>query len=86
MKSNSVLLSEIGEFKNGLNFNKHDYGKGFPLINVKQLFQSRFATVENLLEIKRDFAKKIDGYFVKKGDLLFVRGSMVLKGAGNWQW
>jgi type I restriction enzyme S subunit len=83
LKSKSVLLSEIGEFKNGLNFNQNDYGLGFPIINVKQLYQSRFATMENLLEITSDFAKKIDGYFVERGDLLFVRGSMVPEGAGK---
>ena len=83
MKSKVVVLSEIGEFKNGLNFNQNDYGIGYPIINVKQLYQSRFATIENLLGIKSDFAKKIDGYFVEKGDLLFVRGSMVPEGAGK---
>ena len=82
MKS-KLKLSEIGEFKNGLNFNRNDYGVGYPIINVKQLYQSRFATTENLLGIKSDFSKKIDGYFVEKGDLLFVRGSMVPEGAGK---
>ncbi len=83
MKSKVVKLSEIGEFKNGLNFNQNDYGFGFPIINVKQLYQSRFATIKKLLEIKSDFAKKIEGYFVDTGDLLFVRGSMDPEGAGQ---
>ena len=33
--------------------------------------------------IKSDFNKNIESYFVKKGDLLFVRGSMVPEGAGQ---
>jgi type I restriction enzyme, S subunit len=83
LKSKTVLLSEIGEFKNGLNFNRNDYGTGYPIINVKQLYKSRFASTENLLGIKSDFNKNIESYFVKKGDLLFVRGSMVPEGAGQ---
>ncbi|KEQ56395.1 Type-1 restriction enzyme StySJI specificity protein [Marine Group I thaumarchaeote SCGC AAA799-N04] len=83
MKSKIVTLDELGEFKNGLNFNKYDYGEGYPIINVKQLYQSRFASTKNLLSIRKDFGKKIDNYTVKKGDLLFARGSMVAKGAGQ---
>lgn len=31
-------LGELGEFRNGVNFNRTDFGKGLPIINVKICF------------------------------------------------
>jgi hypothetical protein len=53
LKSGIYLeLGELGEFRNGVNFNSKDFGKGFPLINVKNLFRGRYATIDDLDEIK----------------------------------
>src|SRR3989344_5679282 len=62
-------LGDIGELKNGVNFNRNDFGEGFPIINVD--------------EIKRDTLKNPDNYFVKRGDLLFARSSLKHSGTGQ---
>lgn len=83
MKSKTYLLSDLGKFKNGLNFNRNDYGTTYPIINVKHLYNSRFTTSENLPKLSNKIKQNLTEYFVKKNDLLFARGSMVTSGAGQ---
>ena len=33
-----ISLGEIGSLKNGVNFNRSDFGDGYPVINVTNLF------------------------------------------------
>ena len=47
-KKYKVNLGKLGSFKNGANFNKSDYGNVYPVINVKNLFNGRFATINDL--------------------------------------
>lgn len=68
-----VNLGDIAEFKNGLNFNKDQYGQGVKYISVAD-FQDYFSVkTENLAELKEDFINA--SYFLKKGDILFVRSN-----------
>ena len=49
-----VRLGEIAEFKNGLNFNKDQYGQGVKYISVAD-FQDYFSVkTEELSELKED--------------------------------
>jgi len=34
----TILLENLGKFKNGLNFNNTDMGQGLGIINVKDLY------------------------------------------------
>jgi type I restriction enzyme S subunit len=68
-----VNLGDIAEFKNGLNFNKDQYGQGVKYISVAD-FQDYFSVkTENLAELKEDFINP--SYFLKEGDILFVRSN-----------
>jgi type I restriction enzyme, S subunit len=68
-----VNLGDIAEFKNGLNFNKDQYGQGVKYISVAD-FQDYFSVkTENLAELKEDFINA--SYFLKEGDILFVRSN-----------
>jgi type I restriction enzyme S subunit len=73
MKWEYVNLGEIAEFKNGLNFSKDQYGQGVKYISVAD-FQDYFSTkTDGLAELKEDFINP--SYFLKKGDILFVRSN-----------
>ena len=76
-------LDELGEFKNGANFSQADYGQGFPIVNVKQLYQGRFASIENLLELKASAVSNPEALFLRRGDILFARSSVKASGAGQ---
>jgi type I restriction enzyme, S subunit len=73
MKWENVNLGEIAEFKNGLNFNKDQYGQGVKYISVAD-FQDYFsAKIDGLAELKEDFINQ--SYLLKEGDILFVRSN-----------
>lgn len=80
---NESRLGELGELKNGVNFGRNDFGKGFPIINVTNLFRGKYATTDNLDEIKEETLKTPENYFLKKGDLLFTRSSLKHSGTGQ---
>jgi len=73
MKWETINLGEIAEFKNGLNFNRDQYGQGVKYISVAD-FQDYFsAKTVGLAELKEDFINP--SYFLKNGDILFVRSN-----------
>lgn len=77
------VLEELGEFKNGVNFSASDFGKGFPVVNVKQLFNKRYIEFGGLEEIKPQTLSKPDSYKLIKGDILIARSSVKLEGTGQ---
>jgi type I restriction enzyme S subunit len=78
-----VNLGDLGELKNGVNFSRNDFGKGFPVINVTNLFDGRYASIEGLAEIKKDTIPRYRSYLARQGDILFARSSLVHSGAGQ---
>lgn len=76
-------LGCFGDFRNGVNFSREDFGRGYPVINVKNLFSGRYATTKNLAEIKEGTIKNINLYSLQKGDILFARSSVKASGAGQ---
>jgi type I restriction enzyme S subunit len=76
-------LGEIAEFKNGINFRKSQRGSGGILtIDVLNMYGERLsADLKNLYRVNISFNKCSD-YFLKKGDILFVRSSLKREGAG----
>ncbi|WP_442762431.1 restriction endonuclease subunit S [Malikia spinosa] len=79
----SYLLGEIGEFKNGANFSQEDYGPGYPIVNVKQLYAGRYVTLENLESLGASVLKRPEQLFLEPGDILFARSSVKRSGAGQ---
>lgn len=70
-----IELGELFEFKNGINAGKESYGKGLKFINVMEVINNDWLTVDKIpgfVSIS-DHQKKV--YLVKDGDVLFNRTS-----------
>lgn len=78
----SYKLGELGEFLNGVNFSRGAMGKGFKLINVKDIFDKKFLDFMGLDEVDLPGKKNIGKYLVQKNDLFFVRSSVKRDGIG----
>lgn len=75
-------LGEVGEFKNGINKGKEDFGFGFPFINLMNVFGK--TTISNLeLDLVNATEKELRIYDLKKGDVLFIRSSVKREGVGE---
>jgi len=75
-------LGEIGEFKNGINKGKEDFGFGYPFVNLLDVFgrSKIFQGVSFGLVNSSGAERKI--YELKKGDILFIRSSVKPEGVG----
>lgn len=75
-------MVEIGEFKNGINKGKEDFGFGSPFINLMDVFGK--STISNLkLDLVNANEKELKLYELKKGDVLFIRSSVKKSGVGE---
>ena len=75
-------LGEIGEFKNGINKGKNDFGFGVPFINLMDVFGK--STISDLnLDLVNANEKELEQYELKKGDVLFIRSSVKKSGVGE---
>ena len=74
-----VTLSELGSFKNGVNFKANAMGSGLPMVNVKDVTDSPFLSASNLALVQLDPSAD---YFAEKDDIFFVRSSVKLDGIG----
>lgn len=75
-------LDALGEFKNGLNKGKEDFGFGSPFVNLMDVFgtdtiQNKFYDLVNASETD------LKNYNLLKGDVLFIRSSVKLEGVGQ---
>ena len=79
-----VNLGALGEFRNGVNFSRAKKGKGVRLINVKDIFtDSPMIDFESLDRVDLSDLTAIESYFVKRGDIFFVRSSVKRDGIGQ---
>lgn len=72
-----LTLSEIFEFKNGLNKGKEYFGKGIPFVsymNVYKLDRLTAEDIDNKVDVTED---EIERFSVQRGDILFTRTSEV---------
>lgn len=76
-----VKLGEIGEFKNGVNKSKEDFGFGSPFINLMDIFGKPVTTKKEFGKVNVS-AKEVENYGLRKGDILFVRSSVKPSGVG----
>jgi len=75
-------LGEVGEFKNGINKSKEDFGFGVPFINLMDVFGK--STISDLkLDLVNANEKELIMYELRKGDVLFIRSSVKKEGVGE---
>jgi type I restriction enzyme S subunit len=75
-----VRLGEYFEFKNGINFKKEQKGKGTLVLDVLNMYTESLHP--NLNEIYRVEGSFSEEYYLKQGDILFVRSSLKQEGVG----
>ena len=75
-------LGNLGTLKNGMNFSKEAMGKGYPFINLQNIFGSNVIDLTKLEKAEATYSQLKD-YNLQKGDVLFVRSSVKLEGVGE---
>jgi type I restriction enzyme, S subunit len=73
-KWSHVKLGEIAQFRNGVNYNKSNFGKGIKVINVKD-FQNRLKPVYSELEEINPAGVVREDHLLRENDILFVRSN-----------
>lgn len=73
-------LGGLATFKNGINFNRSQKGRGILTVDVLNMYSNdMFLKTENLYRV--DVTPK-EEYFLQKDDILFVRSSVKREGVG----
>ena len=70
----TVRLGTLAEFRNGINYNKDNFGKGIRVINVKDFQDHSVAKFDDLDEINPDGVIR-DESLLKNDDIIFVRSN-----------
>lgn len=76
-----LSLGDIGEFKNGINKDKKDFGFGYPFVNLMNIFGKPIIKRQNF-ELVNASQGDLKNYNLQKGDVLFVRSSVKKAGVG----
>lgn len=76
-----ISLGDIGEFKNGINKGKEDFGFGVPFINLMDVFGKPVLKKDNW-ELVNANKSEIENYSLQRGDVLFIRSSVKPSGVG----
>ena len=75
-------LGALGQFKNGINKNKNEFGHGFPFVNLMDVFGvPRISTNSSFGLVNSSLAER-EAYALESGDVLFVRSSVKPIGVG----
>ena len=75
-------LGELGFFKNGMNFSKEAMNKGYPFVNLQNIFGHNEVNTEKL-GLAEATDTQLKEYNLLRGDTLFVRSSVKLEGVGE---
>lgn len=78
----SFLMSELGEFKNGINKSKEDFGHGVPFVNLMDVFGKPYFKNSKLSLVNAN-PNEIQNYNLFRGDVLFIRSSVKPEGVGE---
>lgn len=78
----AVLLSELGQFKNGINKGSDDFGHGSPFINLMDVFGVNSIKSDDPIGLVKTSAAEQKTYDLKRGDVLFIRSSVKPSGVG----
>ena len=77
-----IYLLDLGEFKNGINKSAEDFGHGYPLLNLMDVFgRNSFDAPELGLVNSTESERKV--YDIKVGDVFFIRSSVKKSGVGE---
>ncbi|MCK9492322.1 MAG: restriction endonuclease subunit S [Sulfurimonas sp.] len=76
-----VSLGEIGNFKNGVNKSKDDFGFGIPFVNLQDVF-GHWEIKHSDFDLVNATKEELKNYSLKKGDVLFIRSSVKPSGVG----
>lgn len=71
----NILLGQIMDFKNGLNTDKSQYGKGLKFVNVMDIFGNDILTEEKIIGRVQVSENRIEDNLLMFGDILFNRTS-----------
>ena len=75
-------LGDLGTFKNGMNFSKDAMDKGYPFVNLQNIFGRNVIDTDNL-GLAEATDTQLREYNLLQGDILFVRSSVKLEGVGE---
>ena len=75
-------LGKLGSLKNGMNFSKEAMGKGYPFVNLQNIFGRNTVDIENL-GLAEASPKQLADYNLRQGDVHDVRSSVKLEGVGE---
>ena len=70
----TLALGNLAEFRNGINYNKDNFGRGIKVINVKDFQDYSIASFENLDEVNLSGVIK-EKDLLRAGDIIFVRSN-----------
>ncbi len=78
---NVVRLGDVSNFKNGVNFTKDQKGNtGTLTVDVLNMYgEGLYVNLRNLYRVSKEIT---DDYFLRNGDILFVRSSLKREGVG----
>jgi type I restriction enzyme S subunit len=79
---NAYVLSELGEFKNGINKDKSSFGFGVPFVNLMDVF-GKSSIKNSSFSLVDATEKEQEIYNLQAGDILFVRSSVKPEGVGQ---
>ena len=76
-------LSELLDFKNGLNPKPNKFGKGIKFISVMDILNNAVITYDCIKASVDVTEKELSDFSVEKGDILFQRSSETLEDVGR---
>ena len=75
-------LGSLGQFKNGINKGKQDFGHGFPFVNLMDVFGVPKVSTDSSFGLVNSSLGEREAYALQSGDVLFVRSSVKPEGVG----
>ena len=75
-------LGTLGQFKNGINKGKQDFGHGFPFLNLMDVFGVPKVSTDSSFGLVNSSLGEREAYALQSGDVLFVRSSVKPEGVG----
>ena len=75
-------MGDLGTFKNGMNFSKEAMDKGYPFVNLQNIFGRNVIDTDSL-GLAEATDTQLREYNLLQGDILFVRSSVKLEGVGE---
>ncbi|WJI08801.1 hypothetical protein FGU46_01185 [Methanobacterium sp. CWC-01] len=74
-------LGDFGNFKNGVNKYKEDFGNGFPFVNLMDVF-GKNSISKNNFDLVNVTKKELKEFDLIRGDVIFIRSSVKPSGVG----